>query len=622
MKKFPIVFLLLLLSIGLYAINSESSRILVHTLNYLGSDYKNAVKDNKVLDEEEYEEMLEFCEDANKYFNEYAKGWKSDDSAAVALMIHEIVQAVEQKQPAELIADRCAAAKLRIIAATGLKTYPSKFPDIENGQRIFKTECTKCHGENGYGDGPEGVDLNPQPRNFHDYDRMSGISAAHVFNTVRLGVEGTGMRAIPYLEDEEVWDVAFYVLGLRHEAKGEMEVNAAGVSLEQLSVLSDKELQKEFSFSNEQLAHIRHSTPEVTKDKFLKLASSGFEKALDFYKQQKYREASDMVSLAYLEGIEPIELQLNSTDPVLKKNLEMQIQQLRKLIRERAGVETFESAVNEMQTTITKISQLLEKKEYSFWMALFMTISIMLREGIEAFLVILVILAVIGAAKIKGAERLVHLGWLMAVLSGIVLWFVAGKIISANLQHMALMEAVVSFLAVLMLLYVGFWLHGKSEIGKWKQYVNGLVNGAVKSGSMMGIVALSFFVVFREVFESVLFLSALNIESGGTHAQTIALGVIVAFVAVLLIAFVVIRFSAKIPLPTLFKVSSLVMAALAVVLAGKGVHSLQETGVLDVHSFPIIRLEMLGIYPTTETCVAQLVVALVAFIIWKRGSYK
>ncbi|MBK7148854.1 MAG: FTR1 family protein [Bacteroidetes bacterium] len=623
MKKFPLVFSLLILSVWLYAVNPESARILVHTLNYLGTDYKNAVDGNKVVDEEEYEEMLEFCEDAEKYFNDYARGWKQEDSIAVGKMIQEIVQAVEQKQPAEAVAEKCSVAKLKIIAATGLKTYPSSFPNIENGLRIFKTECAKCHGEQGYGDGLEGLELSPKPRNFHDDGRMQSISAAHIFNTVRLGVEGTGMRAIPYLEDEEVWDVAFYVLSIRHTNSGDSgALNTENVSLEQLSVWSDKELQQQFSFSNEQIARLRHSIPEVTKDKFLKVASSCFSKALSLYKQQQYREASDMVSLAYLEGIEPIELQLNSTDPALKKDLEMQIQHLRKLIRDKAGQEEYETATNEIQQTITKTSQLLEQKEYSFWMALLMTISIMLREGLEAFLVILVILAVLRSAKVNGAERMVHLGWLLAVFTGIILWFLAGKIISTNLQHMALMEAIVSFLAVLMLLYVGFWLHGKSEIDKWKQYVNGLVNGAVKNGSMLGLMALSFFVVFREVFESVLFLSALNIESGGTHTQTIALGVVVAFMVVLLIALVVIRFSAKIPLPALFKISSFVMAALAVVLAGKGVHSLQETGMLDVHALPIMRIEMLGIYPTIETCMAQLTVAVIAFLVWKRGSTK
>lgn len=616
MRWFLYLCLLLTFS-NVRASGAESARMLVHTLNYLSSDYGNAVSEGKVVNAEEYEEMEEFCENANKYFSEYAKGWKKEDSAEVAVLLGTISRMVEMKAPADSIAVICRKTNLQIIAATGLKTYPSSHPDIEKGKKIFAAECTKCHGKDGYGDGSEGLELNPKPRNFHDNSRMQFISASHIFNTVRLGVEGTGMVAIPYLEDEEVWDVAFYVLSLRYQGQKTEALNQ-DISLEKIATNSDAELSTQ-GISQNQLAALRTTVQSSIKNTFLSKAMAHLNDAQVFFKTGDYRQASDKVSLAYLEGVEPIEMQLNASDPELKEEIERSIQQLRKLIKEKASADQFAIEVSELNNTLQQAEQLLQGKEYSFVMAFLMTISILLREGLEAFLIIMVMLSVLRAAAHKSSKP-VHAGWLTAVFTGVALWFVMGNLIPQNIQKMELLEAGISLLAVAMLLYVGFWLHSKSEAGKWKAYVTNMMNGAISGEGRWGLFALAFFVTFREVFESVLFLSALHIESGGSQSMAIVSGVIMAFAIVLLLAFIVMKFSARLPVPRLFKISSVVMAVLAVVLMGKAIHSLQEVGVVAVHACPVIRIEMLGIYPTWESISAQLVVALIVFFISNRKS--
>ena len=113
-----------------------------------------------------------------------------------------------------------------------------------------------------------------------------------------------------------------------------------------------------------------------------------------------------------------------------------------------------------------------------------------------------------------------------------------------------------------------------------------------------------------------MFLSALNIEAAGKQSNAIVLGVIIAFVIVIALAFVLLKFSAQLPISKLFKVSSAVMSILAVILAGKGVHSLQETGYAPIHGFPALRLELIGIFPTVETCAAQAAIILLLIIVW------
>jgi len=613
-------YVLLFASLCCYAIgsanNENDARLLVHTLNYLGGDYGNAVQAGKISNEDEYAEMLEFSESCVKYANAIVKDWSAEDSATVVNLAREIQKDVNDKATADVVAKKTNELSTLIIKKSGLKTYPSAYPNLSNGKKLFAEVCSKCHGKNGYGDGPEGLSLNPSPRNFHDGARMKTISASHAFNAIRLGVEGTGMLAHPTLSEEEVWDLAFYVLSIRHEGINEAETNTSTLTLEELANLTDEALQVDRKLSAEQISQLRTSMPAASSDKFISKAISLLQAALSSYANLDNEKAIKLATMAYLEGIEPIELSLKAADPALATAIEKQFWDVRKMMSEKKDETLVAEAIAAIETNLSTADQILQKREYSFWLALMMSISILLREGLEAFLVIMVILSVIKAANIKNANKWIHGGWIAAILLGVALWFISEKLIPNSAQNRELVEAIVSFIAVAMLLYVGFWLHSKTEVGKWKEYVNGLVKNAVQRGSLWGLAALSFFVVFREVFESVLFLSALNLESSGKQSGAIALGVLTSGIITAIFTVVVLRFSAKLPIPKLFKFSSFVMGILAIILIGKGVHSLQETGTVGITGCPMFRIEILGVYPTLETCLAQLAIAGIVFYIW------
>ncbi|MDB5283389.1 MAG: high-affinity Fe2+/Pb2+ permease, partial [Bacteroidota bacterium] len=514
---------------------------MVHTLNYLSHDYKGAVKNGEIISKSEYHEMQEFGESAIKYFKEISHEWSAQDSIAIGIRIYHIDSLIGKHAPYEMVSPYCVETKNKIIAISGLRITPVVFPSIDNGKVVFKTECAKCHGDNGFGDGLEGKDLSPRPRNFHDNEKMSSLSPFFVFNTVRLGVEGTGMKEHPELEDNDVWDVAFYVLTLRYQQyKDDPFLKAQktkafldSLTVEKVSVTSDDEFLKSLSLSdtlaaNLWLAAIRYNHPATNSNEFINLAIRYLDGAMQLYKDKKYADASKMATSSYLEGIEPIEMQLKSNNPQLMSDLEEQIQRLGKLMEQQRPAIDIRDSINAAKRSVRAASELLSKKEYSFLMALLLAISILLREGLEAFLVILVILSILKASQLKNAAKWVHAGWVTAVLFGVVIWLVSGKLISSQVENMELLEGIISLVAVALLLYVGFWLHAKSEIGKWKDYVSKMMRGAVKSESMIGLAFLSFIVVFREVFESVLFLSALNIESGAKQSNAIVLGIFIA----------------------------------------------------------------------------------------------
>jgi high-affinity iron transporter len=603
----------------LWAANPESSRILVHTLNYIGHDYVHAVANGQVISEDEYHEMLEFSENAEKYFKEFSSEWSDADSAQVGALLSELITDIKEKAAPTVVAAKALEVKGRVIALTGLKTHPFSYPNLANGKKLYLGNCANCHGATGHGDGPDAKGMQPAARNFHDEERMSEIAPAHVFNTTRLGVQGTGMPPHPKLEDDEVWDVAFYLVSLRYEG----QPKATGfpeISLEKISTESDHQLEEQFSLSKEQLAAIRLQQPVQGNDHFLKTAETYLDKVLSSYSGADNRQALKYASLAYLEGVEPVELHLKATDPELSEQLEKQFLHIRKMINEKRSESELSDSIAAARLTIQQAQLLLQSKEYSFWMALFMSLSILLREGLEAFLVIMVILSVLKATNAAHAARWVHAGWIAAILIGVILWFVSTELIAKSMASVELIEGIISFVAVAMLLYIGFWLHSKSEIGKWKEYVSNRINNVMNEGNLIGIAALSFFVVFREVFESVLFLSALNIESGGKQSSGILSGVLLSFTIVMVLAYFALRFSAKLPIPKLFKISSLVMGLLAVVLAGKGIHSFQEISTIPIHGIPLFRIELLGIYPTLETTLGQLLVAVILVLLNRKNK--
>ncbi len=600
----------------------EKARALVHALSYIEGDYVHAVKDGKVLNEDEYEEMQEFAENILTFYADFSAKLSASDTLIFNVKVRSLVLGVQQKKDAQQVAAEASFLKKEFIRIGNVATAPSVYPDISKGAKVFVKECAKCHGDKGYGDGEEGKELKPSPRNFHDEERMHELSPFAVFNTVRLGIQGTGMKAHPTLSDKEVWDVAFYVLSLRHSEKIIDEKINAEITLSEIASLSDEEFEAKYQLNENGIAALRLQKPAQANNTFLNIASKHLDDALAAYKNADYKKAQAFAASAYLEGVEAVETPLKSANAPLASQLEKDMMQVRSLIKNQAEETAVENAIETAKASILEAAQELDKKEYSFLMAFWMTLAILLREGLEAFLVIMAILAVLNKADLRHQKKFVHTGWVVAILIGFGLWFLSEKLLTVGFANIEVLEGVISFTAVAMLLYIGFWLHGKSNAENWKKYVGNLVKSAAGNGNALGLAGIAFFVVFREVFESVLFLSALNIESKGTQTLALGVGFIVAFLVVVVLAVVTLKFSAKLPIQKLFKISSIMMSVLAVVLAGKGTRAFQETGLLDVHYLPIPKFELLGFFPTVETLAAQIVTAVVVLLLMKLSAKK
>src|SRR5262247_2230726 len=222
------VFLILLFNASTAHAEDEAKK-LVAVLDYLGSDYKNAVQDGKILNQDEFKEMQEFSQRTLELFQTLKETDKAD-KAGIEPSLKSLANRIENKADAKVVAELANGAKQKLIATYGIVPYPKQLPSQANGRAIYLENCAQCHGEGGKGDGPSRATMNPKnpvPANFTDAEFMAGLSPFKAYNAISFGVENTAMASFAALSEEQRWQVAFYVLSLRFSP----ELAQAGAAL-------------------------------------------------------------------------------------------------------------------------------------------------------------------------------------------------------------------------------------------------------------------------------------------------------------------------------------------------------------------------------------------------------
>jgi high-affinity iron transporter len=165
---------------------------------------------------------------------------------------------------------------------------------------------------------------------------------------------------------------------------------------------------------------------------------------------------------------------------------------------------------------------------------------------------------------------------------------------------------------------VGIWMHGKAQADVWQKYVREKLSRALSRSSAWFLFLLAFVVVYREVFETVLFYAALWSQGGGV-AMLAGAGAAAMLLAI--IARILLVYSRRLPITQFFALSSVLIAILAIVLAGKGVAGLQEAGLIDIHPVSgLPKVELLGFFPTWQGLLSQLLtLAIVVGGFWFNG---
>ena len=277
----------------------------------------------------------------------------------------------------------------------------------------------------------------------------------------------------------------------------------------------------------------------------------------------------------------------------------------RALIRDAAPVAQVEAQAKKLEGLLARAREALEVGSLSPSAAFTAAFVILLREGLEAILVVAAMIALLAKAGRRDALPWVHGGWIVALLLGGATWWIASYAVRISGATRETTEGATALIAAAVLLYVGFWMHGKSQSHRWHAFLESRLAGALSARTMTALAVVSFLAVYREVFETVLFYQALHAQSGPGSTPAIFGGLVVAAVGLLLIGWIIVRGSLRMPLGIFFGASSIVIGLLAVVFAGKGIAALQEAGLLPIHSVAIPAVPLIGVYPNLEGLAVQ-----------------
>ncbi|HEX5437907.1 MAG TPA: FTR1 family protein [Gemmatimonadaceae bacterium] len=645
------------------------ARRLSSILGVAAEEYAKGVDSTgRLISAEEYQEARGFLQEAQR-----TAGQLSAPRGAQLRALLDTLSAlmVARRPPAAL--DPVRARITASLGAEGALVLPVHALDPAAGRAIYQQRCASCHGERGLGDGPAAAGMRPAPPAIGSASAMAGASPAMLYRVVSVGVPGTQMPAWgAALPAEQRWNVIAYVQTLRatpaqvaqgeklflarcascHGADGRADSAHSRTPSGPLADIGTVAWQVERSDSQiaavirrgvpgsrmapvrdlsdaevgEIVAYIRSlpirrrdvaatpaAAPAARSDagRAARAIAGALDSALAAARSGRTNDARDRAFDAYL-AFEPLETTAKARSPGLVQSVERHFADFRGAI-----------AANDLRTAgrLSEVIQAelpdvmaLTRPTSGRWSAFLESFLIILREGFEAILVVGAVVAFL--IKTGNRERLRAVWWGAAL--GVVASAITAVILRTALRaapaSSEVIEGVTLLIAVIVLFSVSYWLISKVEAAKWQRFIRDKVNAALARGGGTALAFVAFLAVYREGAETALFFQAL-FNDGHRLAIPLALGILIGGVALAGIFTLFYRFGVRIPLRPFFAVTGLLLYYMAFVFAGKGVRELQEGNAVSitlVHWLP--RVSAMGIFPTVETTLAQLVlVALFVF---------
>jgi high-affinity iron transporter len=308
---------------------------------------------------------------------------------------------------------------------------------------------------------------------------------------------------------------------------------------------------------------------------------------------------------------EPLEPQLGAKDPGLLRRIEEGFLHLRAALREPGAA--VDPLVAEVHAGLTEAAAALATPAVA-WALFAQSAAIILREGFEVVLILGALIAYVVKSGSAAMKRPIYGGAVGGVVASIATAALLVTVFQLTPGASDVLEGVAMLLAAAVLFWVSYWIISKAEAERWHRYIRGKVDRGLAAGSGTALAAAAFLAVYREGFETVLFYQALL--AGAPRGDVMVPAGLVAGSTLLGVVFLVLaRFGLRIPLRPFFLATGVFLNYLAVAFAGRGVHELQEAGVIAVTRVPWVpELGMLGLFPTRETLLAQgILIVLLAY---------
>ncbi|HEX2261308.1 MAG TPA: FTR1 family protein, partial [Candidatus Binatia bacterium] len=434
---------------------------------------------------------------------------------------------------------------------------------------------------------------------------------------------------------ESRWEVGFYVLSLRflpqQAATGKKlyetkRLPAELTSVATLATVTDGELLRRLQSylphapdAEAVLAYLRKGLLEERKPDPLLTARTYLREATDLYQQGRKQEAYQKSVDAYLDGFELAEPSLFAKDAAFGRGIESQFTEFRNAIRQGVPAEEIQKRQLDLTAKLDEARQMLTREDsFSAYYSFLNSALIILREGLEAALILAAIVAMLKVTGATEAVRYIHLGWALALVAGGLTWVATQTILTFSGRHRESMEGFISVFAAIALFYVGYWLHTRTEAKRWQAFIQNKVKNVLSGKKIFGLVGISFFAVYREAFEVVLFYQALWLQNESSRGAVIW-GFVAGLAALLVVIFAILKLGLRVPLKYFFGATGTLLYIMAFIFAGNGIKELQAAGWIPSTpvSFPL-QVPVLGIYPTVETLAAQtlMLLAFVATSVW------
>ncbi len=364
------------------------------------------------------------------------------------------------------------------------------------------------------------------------------------------------------------------------------------------------------------VAHAAEKDPAQRARDELVSARVKVDRALAAVKRGDRREAYDLARSAYLDHYEWVEIPMRLRDPNLVLDTEFEFAKLRNAIRDGASLAAIRADTRDVRAGMDAVDRkLAEPGVAAPALAFGFSFSILFREGLEAVLLIAILLSALAAGTVRGYQRPLGLGVGAAVVASAVMWVAATWLIDIAPLSRELLEAVTTLLAVIVLILVSFWLVSRLDQKRRAEFMRARVAAAMAAGTGIAFATLGFLAVFREGFETVLFYQALSFSTTGL-GRWVVFGAIAAAVALGAVAYAILRLGRQIPLRPLLVTGASILLLLSVTFAGNAVRSLQSADLVaatpvDGFRLPIFLAELTGIHPTVQSLMTQLVMLVV-----------
>ncbi len=266
------------------------------------------------------------------------------------------------------------------------------------------------------------------------------------------------------------------------------------------------------------------------------------------------------------------------------------------------------------------LSPLVSKTNYS----MIDVITILLREGLEALLVVIALMGFLKKSGHEDKNKWIWFGVGTGIGVSIILGIVVNRLFTSGTfgNNNFLIAGWTGVFAAVMLLYMSYWLHSKSNISEWNRYIRTQSKKAIDTGSLLSLAILAFLAVFREGTETVLFFIGM---ASSINLSTLIGGIAIGLGILIITAYLILKVGLKIPLRPFFIISSILMFYLCFKFTGMGIHGLQLAGFIPATQVPIPTITFFAIYATWQSFIPQmfLLVAALSLVIWdkKKQNY-